>query len=134
MEHLFSNSYIHIYLHQGPPRTIEIQWLDFVPSADYRAVLREMVRLARLHRVTAWAADNRLIRAIRPVDLAWTGEEVLKPMAELGVRRLGVVDSLDAINRMGVTALFSAVIPGTQMTQHFFASMEEARAWVMEPQ
>lgn len=133
MEHLFSNSYINIYLHPGLPKTIEIQWLDFVPSADFRTSMREMVHLARQHQVTAWTADNRLIRALRTADLAWTGEEVLKPMAELGVRRLAVVESLDAMNRMGVTALFTDVIPGTQMTQRFFATMEEARAWAMEP-
>lgn len=134
MEPLFSNPYINIYLRQGPPKTIELQWLDFVPSVDFRASMREMVHLARLHQVTAWTADNRLIRALRTADLAWTGEEVLKPMAELGVRRLAVVESLDAMNRMGVTALFTDVIPGTQMSHRFFRTMEEARAWAMEPQ
>ncbi|MGI4834448.1 MAG: hypothetical protein ACRYFK_13410 [Janthinobacterium lividum] len=133
MEPLFSNSYINIYLHQGPPKTIEIQWLDFVPSTDFRASMRQMLHLAQLHRVSAWTADNRLIRALRTADLAWTGEEVLKPMAALGVRRLAVVESLDAMNRMGVTALFTDVIPGTQMSHRYFSTMEEARVWAMEP-
>lgn len=131
MKLLFSSSYLTISLHQGPPKTLEIQWLDFVPSADFRANMREVVHLASQHQVTAWTADNRLLRALRTADLAWAGEEILKPMSELGVRRLAVVESLDAMNRMGVTALFTDIIPGTQMTQHFFPTMEEARAWAM---
>jgi hypothetical protein len=132
MELLFSSSYINISLHQGPPKIIEIQWLDFVPSADFRASMREMMHQARTHQVTAWTVDNRLLRAMRTADLAWSAEEVLIPMSEFGVRRLAVVESLDAMNRMGITALFSEVIPGTQLTQRFFSTMEEARAWAME--
>jgi hypothetical protein len=131
MELLFSNPYINICLLQGPPKTIEIQWLDFVPSIDFRAAMREMMHLARQHQVTAWTADNRLLRAMRTADLAWSGEEVLQPMSAMGVRRLAVVESLDAMNRMGVKALFTDIIPGTQIAQHFFPTMEEARAWAM---
>ena len=131
MELLFSNPYIVISLYPGPPKTLEIQWLDFVPSADFRACMREMVHLARTHQVTTWTTDNRLLRAMRTADLAWAAEEVLVPMSELGVRRLGVVESLDAMNRMGVTALFAEAIPGTHIKQQFFPTLEEARAWAM---
>ena len=134
MNLLFSNPYINISLHPGPPHnTLEIQWLDFVPSADFRASMREMLHHARLHQVTGWVADNRLLRAMRTADLAWSAEEVLLPMSGLGVRRLAVVESLDAMNRMGITALFSEVIPGTQLAQHFFPTIEAARAWATEP-
>ena len=52
MEKLFTTSHINIYLHGGPHKTIEIQWLDFVPSSDLRACLLEMLRLVRLQ--CAW--------------------------------------------------------------------------------
>jgi len=130
MNLLFSSSYIHISLHPGPPHpTLEIQWLDFVPSADFRASMLEMLRLARLHQVTGWVVDNRLLRAMRPTDLAWAGPEIITPMSELGVRRMAVVESQDAMNRMGVTALLSAVIPGTHLNNQFFPTIEQARAW-----
>ena len=134
MNLLFSNPYINISLHPAPPHnTLEIQWLDFVPSADFRASMREMLHHARVHQVKGWVADNRLLRAMRAADLAWSAEEVLLPMSGLGVRRLAVVESLDAMNRMGITALFSEVIPGTQLAQRFFPTIEEARAWATEP-
>lgn len=133
MDLLFSTSYINISLHSGPShKTIEIQWLDFVPSNELRTSMREMLHLARLHEAKAWIADNRLIRAMRTADLAWAGPEVIEPMSALGVRRFAAVESLDAMNRMGVTALLADVIPNTKMTHRFFPTIEEARAWATE--
>lgn len=128
METLFSSPYLRIFLHTTTHETIEIQWLDFVPSAELRAALEELMRLARQHRVLALLADNRLLRAIRPVDLAWSGDVVFKGLSELGGRRFAAVESLDAMNRMGVTALVASVIPDTKLTSQFFTTIEEARA------
>jgi len=48
------------------------------------------------------------------------------------VRRLAVVESLNAMNRMGIEDLLSEVVPGTTRQQHYFSTMQEARAWAME--
>lgn len=134
MNLLFSNPYINIRLHPAPPHnTLEIQWLDFVPSTEFRASMREMLHQARLHQVKSWVVDNRLLRAMRTADLAWAGTEVLTPMSELGVRRFAGVESQDAMNRMGVTALLADVLPGSRITQRFFPTVEQARAWATEP-
>jgi hypothetical protein len=133
METLFSSPYLRIFLHTTTHQTIEIQWLDFVPSAELRAALEELMRLARQHRVLALIADNQLLRAIRPVDLAWSGDVVFKGLSELGGRRFAAVESLDAMNRMGVTALVASVIPDTKLTSQFFTTIEEARAWATAP-
>ena len=81
LELLFSNPYINISLHRGAHNTPEIQWLDFVPSTDFRSSMREMLHLAKQHQVKAWVVDNRLIRAMRTADLAWSGQEIIVPIA-----------------------------------------------------
>ncbi|RZK17782.1 MAG: hypothetical protein EOO56_17240 [Hymenobacter sp.] len=58
---------------------------------------------------------------------------IFKGLSELGGRRLAVVESLDAMNRMGVTAIVANVIPNTKLTSQFFATIEEARAWATAP-
>lgn len=133
MEKLFSTPYVNISLHRTTHTTIELHWLDFVPSADFRAAMLELLRLARLHGAQAWVADNRLIRALRPVDLAWAGSDVIQPMSESGVRRLAIVESQDAMNRMGVNMMLATTIPNTALTNHYFPTMEEARAWATAP-
>lgn len=133
METLLSTPYLRIYLHRTTHHTLELHWLDFVPSADFRASLEELMRLARQHQAKALIADNRLLRALRQADLQWSGELVFKGLSELGGRRFAAVESLDAMNRMGVTALVASVIPNTKLASQFFTTIEEARAWATAP-
>lgn len=133
MQTLYSNPYLHIYLHQTTHPTLELHWLDFVPSADFRSSMEELMRLARQHRAQALIADNRLLRALRQADLQWSGDLVFRGLSKLGCRRFAAVESLDAMNRMGITALVASVIPDTQLTSQFFATIEQARAWATAP-
>jgi len=91
------------------------------------------MRLARLHGARALIADNRLLRALRQADLQWSGEFVLQGLSAMGGRRFAAVESLDAMNRMGVTALVASVIPNTKLTSQFFTTIEQARAWATAP-
>jgi hypothetical protein len=133
METLFSTQYLHIFLHRTTHTTLELQWLDFVPSADFRTSLLELMHLAREHNAKALVADNRLLRALRQADLQWSGNLVFKGLSDIGAQRFAVVESLDAMNRMGITSLVATVIPHTHLTSHFFATIEEARAWATQP-
>ena len=133
MQTLYSTPYLDIYLHQTTHTTIELHWLDFVPSADFRASMEELMRLVRQYRAQALIADNRLLRALRQADLQWSGDLVFGGLSELGGRRFAAVESLDAMNRMGITALVATVIPNTHLTSQFFATIEEARSWATAP-
>ncbi|MBT9395353.1 hypothetical protein KLP40_19455 [Hymenobacter sp. NST-14] len=133
MEILLSNQYLRIYLHRTTHQTLELQWLDFVPSADFRAALEEAMRLARLHNIRALIADNRLLRALRQADLEFGGELVFKGLSAMGGQRFAAVESLDAMNRMGVSALVATVIPNTRLTSQFFTTIEQARVWSTAP-
>ena len=133
MQTLYSTPYLHIYMHQTTHCTLELHWLDFVPSADFRASMQELMRLARQHQAKALIADNRLLRALRQADLQWSGDLVFKGLSDLGGRRFAAVESLDAMNRMGITSLVATVIPNTRLTSQFFTTIEEARAWATAP-
>lgn len=131
MDLLFSTQYLRIFLHSTTHKTLELQWLNFVPSADYRACIEEVMRLTRQHHTQALVADNRLLRALRQADLAWSGDLVFKGLSEQGGRRFAAVESQDAMNRMGIAMLVATVIPQTQLTSQFFTTIEEARAWAL---
>lgn len=133
MDILLDSPYLTIYLHRSTHQTLELSWKDFVPSADFRRFIDELMRLARQHQAKALIADNRRLRALRQADLQWSGEVVFHGLSELGGRRFAAVESLDAMNRMGVTALVANVIPNTNLASQFFATIEEARAWATSP-
>lgn len=133
METLLDTEYLAIYLHSTTHKTLELSWKNFVPSADFRRYMVELMSLARKHQAKALLADNRLLRALRQADLQWSGELVFHGLSELGGRRFAAVESLDAMNRMGVTALVANIIPNTSLTSQFFSTLEEARAWATSP-
>lgn len=133
METLFSTQYLRIFLHHTTHKTLELQWLDFVPSADFRTCILELMRLARQHNAKALIADNRLLRALRQADLQWSGDLVFRGLSDMGAQRFAAVESLDAMNRMGISSLVATVIPHTQLNSQFFPSIEEARAWATKP-
>lgn len=133
METLFHNQYLRVYLHRTSHLTLELQWLDFVPSTPFRAALQEIWRLLGEHPIKAMVADNRLLRAVRPADLEVAGELVMKRLSDLGGQRFAPIESLDAMNRMGVSALIASVIPNTQLTSQYFPTIEAARAWTTAP-
>lgn len=83
------------------------------------------MRLARQQQAQALIADNRLLRALRQADLQWSGELVFKGLSELDGRRFAAVESLDAMNRMGVSALVANVIPDTQLTSQFLLQLSK---------
>lgn len=134
MEKVFASPHINIYLHTGPHNTLELEWLGFANSDELRGSLLEGLRLAREHGIKSWLADNRLLRAIRPKDFEWMGPAIITPLNEMGLARIAIVESQDAINRFGVNAFMASVIPNTHITNQLFASCDEARAWANEAQ
>jgi hypothetical protein len=129
MEKVFSSPHINLYLHPGPHNTLELEWLDFVNSAELQAALLEALNQARRYGIKSWLADNRLIRAIRPKDFDWMGEHIIMPLDALGVQRLAVVESQDAMNRLGVSMFLSSIIPNTRIVSKYFDSLNAARDW-----
>jgi hypothetical protein len=133
VETLYSNAYLKTFLHRTTHNTLELQWLDFVPSADYRLSITEVIQQLRTHQVKALVADNRLLRALRQADLQWSGDLVFNSLSQLGGQRLAIVESLDAMNRMGIKTLVTTTIPAIGLTSQYFPTIEEARAWATAP-
>lgn len=133
MKQVFSSSHLHVFIHPGPHATVELKWLDFANSEQLRENILRALDFAREFKVKAWLADNTLLRAIRPKDFEWMGPAIIAPLNQLGVRRIAVVESQDAINRMGVNAFLSATVPGTSILTRNFATVAEARAWAGSP-
>ncbi|RZL14456.1 MAG: hypothetical protein EOO62_05405 [Hymenobacter sp.] len=119
-----------IQLHHDPSgATLETEWLDFVNSEQLRTSLTEALRLGRQYRIKGWVANNTLLRTIRPADQDWINQEWFPEFAKLGVKRLAIIESQDALNRMGINNIIqraSAHIPFD--TQHF-ADAAAARRW-----
>lgn len=127
---LASYSFLNLYLHTGGRHAVlETEWLGFAGSADFRLALTEALRLARLHHVAGWVADDRRLGAVRPKDLAWTHTEVLLPLSELGVLRFAHLESEQVLNRLIIDGMYQTAVPGLRYEFRHFTQLPEARAW-----
>lgn len=119
-----------VQLHHDPAgATLETEWLDFANSEQLRSSLLEALRLARQHRVRGWVANNTLLRTIRPADQDWINQEWFPEFAKLGVQRLAIVESQDALNRMAISTIMQRASAHVPFDTHYFAEAEEARRW-----
>ncbi len=127
---LASYAFLNLLLHSGGQRPVlETEWLGFAGSHDFRLALTEALRLARLHHVAGWVADDRRLGAVRPKDLAWTHTQVLVPLGELGVVRFAHLESEEVLNRMIINGMYQAASPDLSYELRHFTSLPEARAW-----
>ena len=126
---LASYPFLNILLHTGTHNVLETEWLGFAGSTDFRQALTELLRLARLHHITGWIADDRRLGAVRPKDLTWTHTNLLVPLSELGVRRFAHLESEEVMNRLTINGMYQSAIPGLAYEFRHFSSLTEARAW-----
>jgi hypothetical protein len=127
-----SYPFLNLVLHSGGPHNVlETEWLGFAGSTEFRAALTEALRLARLHRVTGWVADDRRLGAVRPKDLEWTHTEILVPLGELGVARFAHLESEEVMNRLTIDGMYQRSVPGLPYEFRHFTSLPTARAWAV---
>ena len=125
---IYTTSYL--LLHHDPVgATLETEWLDFVNSEQLRTSLNEALRLGRLHRVKGWIGNNTRMRTIRPADQDWMNHEWFPEFSKLGVQRLAVVMSQDALNRMGINTIIQRATEHVPFDTQYFSDAAAARSW-----
>lgn len=129
---VYRTNFIQLH-HDLAGATLETEWLDFANSEQIRSSLTEALRLARQHRVKGWIGNNLKMRTIRPADQDWMNEQWFPDFAKLGVQRLAVVVSQDALNQMGINNILQRASAHTPFDTQYFASPEDARKWAAQP-
>lgn len=125
---IYRTAFVHLH-HDPAGATLETEWLGFVNSEQLRASLTEALRLARQHKVTGWVANNTLLRTIRPTDQDWINQEWFPDFAKLGVKRLAIAESQDALNRMGISTIMQRATEHAPFDTQYFADAAQARRW-----
>lgn len=131
MRSLLALPYLNLCLHEGPTPVLEIQWLSYASSTDFRAALLQALHLSEQHQVKAWLADDRQQGAIRPRDLEWVETHILAPLNKTGLTRFAQLESLDALNRRTVDTVYTRTMPHLQFEVRRFTDLTQARAWAI---
>ena len=129
---LASYPFLNLLLHTGNRNVFETEWLGFAGSTELREAMTETLRLARLHHVTGWVADDRRLGAVRPKDLAWIQTYLLLPLSDLGVLRFAHLESEEPLHRLTINSMYQAAVQELHFDFQHFTSLPEARAWAAE--
>ena len=129
MRLLLSFPYLNLYLHEGPAPVLELQWLSYVSSADFRAAATQALAFTRTYHVKAWLGDDRLLGAVRPRDLEWAEQDILLPLAQAGVVRFARLESQDALNNHIISSMYARAEASVPFAIRHFADLPTARAW-----
>jgi hypothetical protein len=129
MRTLLSLPYLHVYLHEGTQPVIELQWLSYVGSANFRAAATQVLQLSRTHHAKAWLGDDRLLGAVRPRDLEWAEQEILLPLAQGGLQRFALLEPQDTLNRLTVASMYAHAAAAVKFEIRYFDDLVPARAW-----
>jgi hypothetical protein len=128
MSIVYRTSFVQLH-HEPAGATLETEWLGFVNSEQLRSSLTEALRLARQHQVKGWVANNTLLRTIRPADQDWINQVWFPEFAKLGVRRLAIIESQDALNRMGISTIMQRATEHIPFDTQYFTAAPAARHW-----
>ena len=129
MRTLLAFPYLNLYLHDGPTPVLELQWLSYVSSADFRAAATQALDFTRTYHAKAWVGDDRLLGAVRPRDLEWAEQTILHALAQAGLERFALLESQDALNRRIISGMYTRVESEMPFTIRHFDDPLAARVW-----
>ncbi len=128
LQELFSTPHVRLKVDEAA-HLLETEWLGFCNSTELRGALNEALELGARFRVRGWVGNNLQMRTIRPQDQDWINTDWFPRFAQLGVERMALVVSNDALNRMGVDHIMSRATAHTPFAMQYFDNAESARAW-----
>lgn len=129
MRPLLAFPYLNLYLHEGPVPVLELQWLSYVSSADFRAAATQALAFTHTYHAKAWLGDDRLLGAVRPRDLEWAERAILHPLAQAGLQRFALLESQDALNSRIISGMYTRAEANVSFTIRHFDDLLAARAW-----
>lgn len=129
MRTLLSLPHLILYLHEEPAPVLELNWLSYVSSADFRAAALQALVFSQQYHAKAWVGDDRLLGAIRPTDTEWAEQAILVPLSQAGLQRFALLDSQMALNRFIIGDMYKRVEPAVSFEIRHFDDLAEARAW-----
>lgn len=129
MRTLLALPFINISLHEAPVLVLELQWLSYAASADFRPAALQALTFSQQHRVQAWVADDRHLGAVRPRDLEWAEQAILAPLDELGLQRFAKLESQDPLNRLTLNTMYTRMQPALRFEIRNFNDLVQARTW-----
>lgn len=110
-------------------RAARIEWQGWADPAEFAAANDAVILALSEHRGSRALGDCRNMKPIQQSDQDWAARDWLPRVLAAGLTRMALVVSKSGLAQMNVESILSRV-PGTQLSVGYFATIEEAGAWL----
>ena len=112
-------------------RLVVVEWEGWANSKEFADLLDAEVRALRKHHGTGLLADCRRQKVIKPEDQLLADTVWLPKALAAGLKRFAVVLPTSGLAEMNIRGAL-ARIPDTAMQVAYFATIDDAKAWLAE--
>ena len=109
-----------------------IEWLGWANPSEFQDANQALIRALKEHRGSKALGDLRQMKAIQQSDQDWAQAEWLPALLAVGLRQLALVIAKSGLTMMNIESILSRG-PGAQLDVAYFATIEEAGAWLTRP-
>jgi hypothetical protein len=106
-----------------------VEWQGWANAAEFAELLEAEIAVLRKHRCTRILADCRRQKVLNPVDQDRANKEWLPRALAAGLKCFAVVVPTSVLADVNLKASLDKV-PETALKVAYFATPEEARAWL----
>jgi hypothetical protein len=114
----------------GDAELVLVEWEGWADSSEFSALLDAEVQALRKHRGTRLLADCRRQKVINPADQERANQEWLPRALAAGMKRFAVVIPSSLLAELNLKQSLGKV-PASELEVAYFATPEEARAWLI---
>ena len=129
LEHDDDFATIEVYPDQKLAR---LTWKSHVSSEHYRSLLMCLLDVVSEQDIKLWLSDGRKMGPILQADQVWTRQEFTPDLIAVGLERIAIVSSLDAMNVIAVDKMVNATPKEATYSINFFEDPAIAQLWLME--
>lgn len=123
-----SNTACMIYLKDKKSIYMAIE--GFVDSEKIQNFTKQMLDVCRKEKVLYLLVDTSQIKVIKCKDITWIQKNVVSHFEELGIEKVGYVDSQNIFGDISIHQLISE---NNKSAFRFFPSVESAEKWLYQP-
>jgi stage II sporulation SpoAA-like protein len=113
-------------------KAAHIEWQGWADPAEFAAANDAIILALTQHGGSRALGDCREMKVIKQSDQDWVHRDWFPRVLAAGLRRMALVIPKSGLAMMNVQEIMSR-IPGTKLDVAYFATIEEARAWLSRP-
>jgi len=113
-------------------KVVRTEWQGWADPDEFIAVLMAAVRALEEHPRSRGLVDSRRQKVVQQSDQDWVNRNWFPRALASGMTRLAVIVPESGIALLNIKEVLSRV-PGTELDVAYFATPEEANAWLTGP-